>query len=89
MVRTIAHRGTDAEVVDALEGVALGHRRPSILDLSPTGAQPMTYAGVWITYNGEVYNFQEIRANVESRGHHFQRDSDTAVNLDMYALLSG
>jgi asparagine synthase (glutamine-hydrolysing) len=85
MVRTIAHRGPDAEGVETLEDVALGHRRLSILDLSPTGAQPMTYAGVWITYNGEVYNFQELRANLESRGHHFRGHSDTEVILHTYA----
>lgn len=85
MVRTIAHRGPDAEGVETLDGIALGHRRLSILDLTPTGAQPMSHAGVWITYNGEVYNFQQLRADLEARGHHFKGHSDTEVILHVYA----
>src|SRR5437763_1210522 len=60
--------------------VALGSRRLSILDLSTAGHMPMAYQGrFWITYNGEVYNFIEIRAELEKLGHTFSSSSDTEV----------
>jgi asparagine synthase (glutamine-hydrolysing) len=85
MCRAIAHRGPDdsGTYVEAAAGVGLGHRRLSIIDLSPLGHQPMTSADsrYVITYNGEVYNFVELRAELESRGHRFRGGSDTEVML--------
>src|SRR2546429_520906 len=61
---------------------ALGSRRLSILDLSPAGHMPMAYRNrFWIAYNGEVYNFIEIRAELEKLGHIFRSSSDTEVIL--------
>jgi asparagine synthase (glutamine-hydrolysing) len=66
--------------------VALGSRRLSILDLSAAGHMPMAYQGrFWIVHNGEVYNFIEIRAALEKRGHTFRSSSDTEVILAAYA----
>ncbi len=66
--------------------VALGSRRLSILDLSPAGHMPMSYQSkFWITYNGEVYNYVEIRAELERLGHEFRSTSDTEVILAAYA----
>jgi asparagine synthase (glutamine-hydrolysing) len=67
-------------------GVALGHRRLAIVDLSAHGHQPMSYRGrYWITYNGEVYNHVELRAELASLGHQFSSSSDTEVILAAYA----
>jgi asparagine synthase (glutamine-hydrolysing) len=66
--------------------VGLGHRRLSILDLSPAGHQPMVYRDkFWIVYNGEIYNFIELRAELERLGHVFHSSSDTDVILAAYA----
>src|SRR5579859_3237673 len=66
--------------------LALGHRRLSILDLSPLGHQPMCYRDrYWIVYNGEVYNFLELRAELEAAGHRFLSHCDTEVILAAYA----
>lgn len=66
--------------------LALGHRRLAIIDLSPKGHQPMSEAGksYWITYNGEVYNFRELRKELEKSGHKFYSTSDTEVILHAY-----
>ncbi len=86
MADSLAHRGPDAgEVwVDAEAGVAFGHRRLAIIDLSPTGAQPMTSAdGRWtISYNGEVFNYQALRAELEAAGIRFRGASDTEVIVE-------
>src|SRR5262245_17740955 len=75
MSDTLRHRGPDAGGVwtDAAAGVALGHRRLSIIDLSPGGAQPMMSAGgrYVISYNGEVFNFLELRKELEAQGVRF------------------
>jgi asparagine synthase (glutamine-hydrolysing) len=90
MADTLVHRGPDAggSWVDAAQGVALGHRRLSILDLSPEGAQPMVSAcGRYVlVYNGEIYNFRELRAELESRGHGFRGHSDTEVLVEAISL---
>src|SRR5215831_9586450 len=81
-----SHRGPDdagLEWFDAT-GSGLGHRRLSIIDLSPAGHQPMSDAGLWITFNGEIYNYREIRAELEGRGHRFRSQSDTEVVLKAY-----
>lgn len=80
---TLAHRGPDGMGLWQGEGVTLGHRRLSIVDLSDMGSQPMSYGDgrYWITYNGEIYNFVEIRAELEKKGHVFRSESDTEVLL--------
>src|ERR1700748_218113 len=89
MHRPIAHGGPDdsGTFVDAAAGIALGHRRLSIIDLSPAGHQPMTSADgrYVITYNGEVYNFQDLRPELEARGIKFRGHSDTEVMLETFA----
>src|SRR5687768_12160509 len=79
----VAHRGPDETGVWVEGPVALGHRRLSILDLSPLGRQPMTSAdGRWtICYNREVFNFQVLRAELERKGHAFRGHSDTEIML--------
>lgn len=85
MADTVAHRGPDdhGAWVDAEAGIALGHRRLSIVDLSPNGHQPMASAsGQWVvSYNGEIYNFPELRRELESLGHRFRGHCDTEVLL--------
>ncbi|MEE9509358.1 MAG: asparagine synthase (glutamine-hydrolyzing), partial [Candidatus Bathyarchaeia archaeon] len=66
--------------------LALGHRRLSIIDLSSAGHQPMSNRtnGIWITYNGEIYNFKELRRGLEIKGHRFFSQSDTEVIIHLY-----
>lgn len=77
-----AHRGPDGSGVWTASGVGLGHRRLSIIDLAG-GAQPMATAdgGVVVTYNGEIYNFEEVRAELIALGAHFETSGDTEVLL--------
>ncbi len=83
MCDRIRHRGPDDGHVIALPGVCLGARRLAILDLSPAGRIPMCDdSGRWsIAYNGEIYNFETIRSQLEGRGHGFRSRSDTEVLL--------
>ncbi|MHC4811434.1 MAG: asparagine synthetase B family protein [Planctomycetota bacterium] len=87
MVDRLRHRGPDARGVHRADGVSLGHARLSILDLSPTGAQPMLDESgrLAMVYNGEIYNFQEIRESLSQAGHQFAGTSDTEVLLRGYA----
>ncbi|MFE8033058.1 asparagine synthase (glutamine-hydrolyzing) [Thiohalocapsa marina] len=84
----IAHRGPDDSGVyhDADAGIGLGHRRLSIVDLSVAGHQPMLSAdgSVVLVFNGEIYNFRELRAELEDQGIGFQGHSDTEVLLNLY-----
>jgi asparagine synthase (glutamine-hydrolysing) len=88
MSEAIIHRGPDdeGEFHDAAKGVGLAHRRLSILDLSPTGHQPMMSedGAVVLVFNGEIYNFRELRMELEARGHRFRGHSDTEVLLALY-----
>lgn len=88
MTDSLAHRGPDGRGVhlDPAARIGLGHRRLSIIDLSPAGAQPMTTdeGATWIVYNGEVYNHRALRAELEGRGVHFRSQSDTEVILRLY-----
>jgi asparagine synthase (glutamine-hydrolysing) len=85
MTRVLAHRGPDSEGYYSADGVALGHRRLSIIDLE-TGQQPMTTADGRYTmvFNGEIYNFRGLRQELESRGGRFRTRSDTEVLLEAY-----
>ncbi len=84
----LAHRGPDdcGEYYDETSNVGLAHTRLSILDTSPAGHQPMTdpETGLAIIFNGEIYNFRELRRELESRGHPFRSESDTEVLLRMH-----
>jgi len=85
MTDTIAHRGPDASGAwcDVEQSIGLGHRRLSVIDLSPSGAQPMaSNSGRYlIAFNGEAYNFSAIRAELAESGYHFRGSSDTEVFL--------
>lgn len=85
---SLAHRGPDDSGLffDERCGVGLGHRRLSVIDLSRAGQQPMSSddGRVHIVYNGEVYNFKEIRQTLEARGHKFRSETDTEVILKAY-----
>jgi len=87
MTDAIAHRGPDGEGFYTDSFIGLGHRRLAIIDLTPAGHQPMvTRDGQFaISYNGEVYNFQEIRAQLQSLGHQFHSRSDSEVILYAYS----
>jgi asparagine synthase (glutamine-hydrolysing) len=87
MTDSIAHRGPDGEGFYTDSFIGLGHRRLAIIDLSPAGHQPMVtpdrqYA---LTYNGEIYNFQELRAELQALGHTFHSKTDSEVVLQGYA----
>ena len=86
MAGVIAHRGPDQDGVWCDEHVTLGHRRLSIIDLSEAGRQPMPNedGGVQVVFNGEIYNFAEIRAELEAKGHVFTSHSDTEVIIHGY-----
>jgi asparagine synthase (glutamine-hydrolysing) len=85
MTDVIAHRGPDAAGYHVAPGIGLGHRRLSIIDLS-TGDQPLSNEDgtVWTVFNGEIYNFAEVRAELASRGHRFRTGSDTEVIVHGY-----
>src|SRR5690348_15712555 len=80
------HRGPDADGLYAGLRAILGHRRLSIIDLSVVARQPMSNEDgrVWVTYNGEIYNHQDLRSELVSRGHAFRSQSDTEVILHGY-----
>jgi asparagine synthase (glutamine-hydrolysing) len=82
----VAHRGPDGRGVRVKGNVGLGHRRLAIIDLSDDGAQPMRdrHLPIWITYNGEIYNYLELRAELEALGFAFRTASDTEVLLAAY-----
>src|SRR4051812_36719897 len=83
----IAHRGPDGRGEHAEGPVGLVNRRLAIIDPSPAGAMPMASddGRYWITYNGEVYNFVDLRAELEATGHRFRSHTDTEVVLTAYA----
>jgi asparagine synthase (glutamine-hydrolysing) len=85
MCDQIRHRGPDDEGFHIDGGCAIGMRRLSIIDLS-TGHQPMTNedGSVWVVFNGEIYNYQELRSDLLSRGHRFATNSDTETLVHLY-----
>lgn len=85
MCDLVGHRGPDASGLFIDGDMALGHRRLSIIDLSDAGHQPMSYGDdLWITFNGEIYNFLDLRVELESHGHRFHSRTDTEVILAAY-----
>jgi asparagine synthase (glutamine-hydrolysing) len=86
MCETLAHRGPDDSGTHLAGPAALGHRRLSIIDLSPAGHQPMPNEDgtVWITYNGEVYNHEALRKELERDGHVFRSHTDTEAVVHLY-----
>jgi asparagine synthase (glutamine-hydrolysing) len=84
MLQAIAHRGPDARGTWWLDGLILGHNRLSIIDLSHEADQPMLYMGNAIVFNGEVYNYLEIRKELQKKGYQFKTQSDTEVVMAAY-----
>jgi asparagine synthase (glutamine-hydrolysing) len=85
LIDALAHRGPDGSGIYTHASIGLGHRRLAILDLSESGKQPMQFGDrYWITYNGEVYNFVELRRELETHGHRFSSDTDTEVVVAAY-----
>src|SRR5262245_28280126 len=86
MIGTLRHRGPDDEGEYCDGSVALGHRRLSIIDLTRAGHQPMSNAdgSIWLTYNGEIYNYRELDAELKSRGYAYRSRSDTETIVHAY-----
>jgi asparagine synthase (glutamine-hydrolysing) len=86
MSQTLEHRGPDGEGIWTDGYVGLAHRRLAILDLRAVAGQPMSNedGSVWLTFNGEIYNFRELRTELETRGHIFRTTSDTEVIVHAY-----
>ncbi len=87
MVDALAHRGPDGRGTWYADGLALGHRRLAVIDPTATGAQPMhdRRANCVVTFNGEIYNYRELRNELSAAGHVFKTDGDTEVLLAAYA----
>jgi asparagine synthase (glutamine-hydrolysing) len=90
MTDRLAHRGPDATGIwsheDDRVAMQLGHRRLSIIDLSPAANQPLSKNGITLVYNGELYNFKELRADLKARGVLFATNSDTEVVLEAWRI---
>jgi asparagine synthase (glutamine-hydrolysing) len=86
MSQCIAHRGPDDHGIYLKDHIGLAHRRLSIIDLSPSGHQPLSNQDetIWITYNGECYNYKDFFPILKSKGYQFKSDSDTEVILHLY-----
>lgn len=86
MCRTITHRGPDDEGIWVKDNVGLGNRRLAIIDLSLTGHQPMSNEDktVWLTFNGEIYNFLDLRKKLSKKGHRFFSHTDTEVIIHLW-----
>jgi asparagine synthase (glutamine-hydrolysing) len=86
VIATIHHRGPDLQGARELPGATLIHTRLRIIDLSPAAAQPMSNedGSVWVTFNGEIYNFKQLRRELEARGHRFRSQSDTETLVHGY-----
>ncbi|MEO2198111.1 MAG: asparagine synthase (glutamine-hydrolyzing) [bacterium] len=86
MTAALEHRGPDAQGVWTDGGIGLGSRRLAVIDLSDRAAQPMANedGAIRVVFNGEIYNFRELRAELETRGHRFRSDSDTETIVHLY-----
>ena len=84
MVASTNHRGPDYSGIEVLHPVYFGHNRLSIIDLNPEANQPMNFGKYWIVFNGEIYNYKEIKTELIQKGVHFSTSSDTEVILKSY-----
>ena len=86
MTDKIVYRGPDDNGIYIDGPIGLGHRRLSIIDLSQLGHQPMSSedGNIWITYNGEIYNFLELREDLISKGYRFRSECDTEVIIYLF-----
>lgn len=88
MTSLLAHRGPDGEGVylDPRGIAGLGHRRLAVIDTSPAGAEPLSNEDgtIWLTFNGEIYNFRDLRAQLSARGHRFSSHTDAEVVVHLY-----
>ena len=86
MNASISHRGPDGDGFFEDKGISLGHRRLKIIDLSEKGKQPMSNndGSIWVTFNGEIYNYKELRKELEKKGHKFNSATDTEVIVYAY-----
>lgn len=86
MCNSMLYRGPDDGGVYVKQNIGLGNRRLAIIDLSPAGHQPMSNedGSIWITFNGEIYNFPKLRAVLENKGHQFRSNTDTEVIIHAY-----
>lgn len=89
ITKELRHRGPNASGCNTFESnaakIGFGHQRLSIIDLSDSGSQPMQFGHLWITFNGEIYNYEDIRKELISDGHTFVGNSDTEVILHAFA----
>lgn len=89
MTDAMVHRGPDGSGYEVFQNphanIGFGHRRLSIIDLSETGKQPMQFEHLWMTFNGEVYNYTEIKKELEQLGYQFKGHSDTEVMLHAFS----
>jgi asparagine synthase (glutamine-hydrolysing) len=86
MCATIVHRGPDDEKIYVAPGIGLGQRRLAIIDLDHRAAAPLANedGSIWVTFNGEIYNFRELREELERKGHTFRSGTDTEVIVHAY-----
>jgi asparagine synthase (glutamine-hydrolysing) len=85
MLKQIEHRGPDGEDVWTHGGVGFGHRRLAIIDVTDGGRQPMHFGSLTVLFNGEIYNYLELREELRALGHCFNTDSDTEVLIHCFA----
>ena len=89
MNKTLNHRGPDSGDLQFFQNetfqIGLAHKRLAIIDVTESGRQPMQFEHFWITYNGEIYNFNEIKSELSNLGHSFKGHSDTEMILHAYA----
>ena len=85
MKMAMGHRGPDGNGSYVRQGIALGHTRLAIIDLEPTGQQPMTNENgtLHLVINGEIYNYRELRCELRQRGHRFRSQSDSEMGLHL------
>ena len=83
-LKLMSHRGPDYSSSKQFDNIYLGHNRLAIIDLKPRSNQPFTKGEYTITYNGEIYNYIEIKARLINKGYEFRSDTDTEVVLAAY-----